>query len=174
MINFSKPFSVIGLEIVFFQLLGPWPLILLGVSPAESEKGNCIRGDRMQIMGINEATKWDSCPNLQPGLSHNDRSFNSSRLLRILSILKSDRLAKPPFMPAFAIVLPDSSFATCIPKDISNEQKSSRFHRGSNRLLFRNALKALKERFPLKSQEEILFGEKVATPVLCPENRWRA
>ena len=46
----------------------PWPVILLGVSRAAAVpgKGNCIGGDRMQIMGINEDTKWDSGTNLQP------------------------------------------------------------------------------------------------------------
>ena len=114
----------------FSQLCGPWPVILLGVSLGEplGEKGNCIRGDRMQIMAINEATKWDSWANLQPG--HNDRGFNSSSPFRILSFEPSDRLSLCKVGFHANPHHPPPSFAA--PKDISDEQKSSRFRRGTD------------------------------------------
>ena len=60
-------------------------MILLGVSRAAAVpgKGNCIGGDRMQIMGINEDTKWD-LGRIYNRSRHNDRSFNGSAF-RILS-----------------------------------------------------------------------------------------
>ena len=159
---------------VFFQPLGPWPLILLGVSPAESvaEKGNCSGGDRMQIMGINEATKWDSRPNLQPGRKKMT-GVSTARLFEywaVWALLKSDRLgcAKPPFMPL-----------AIIPRLLLLHSKR---HLGRakiltfsprNRLLFRNALKALKVRFLLKRRKKFFSEENVATAATMPENRWR-
>ena len=129
--NFSHPNHFLWFFLKSFsQLLGPWPVILLGVSLGEplGEKGNCIRGDRMQIMAINEATKWDSWANLQPG--HNDRGFNSSSPFRILSFEPSDRLSLCKVGFHANPHHPPPSFAA--PKDISDEQKSSRFRRGTD------------------------------------------
>ena len=88
----------------------------------------------------------------------------------VWALLKSDRLgcAKPPFMPL-----------AIIPRLLLLHSKR---HLGRakiltfsprNRLLFRNALKALKVRFLLKRRKKFFSEENVATAAAMPENRWR-
>ena len=100
---------------------------------------------------------------------HNDRSFNSSpfRILSSLSFEVSDRLGFRLCKAAFHATRHHPPQLLLHSKRHFGRAKIRTFSL-PNRLLFRNALKASKERFLVKSKEEILFQGKMLDNLAAP------